>query len=274
VNADRYGPFGRTYKRSVTRDTKPARPAPAPGGGRPGDARPRLGPFGRSFQHSLAATLLLFALAAGFLLVVSLRTPSASEQAARMIADRLESDLSRGRLTEHRILARADSQAPGRALGIEQIEQGLRLIVRIQDDADESGWPCYRLTVRRGNVDERKAVERLPSCPVAAPLLPRDDPELTELEGRVETALNQLPPDFSSEAAVLDEMAKADLPVASAHVDTTRNGVGYVAVGAQPRCVLGFVRPPGEVARRVYAWLAPPGRPCTSATAAAFAGLY
>jgi hypothetical protein len=268
VNGDRYGPFGRAYKRAVTGGTKPARLAP--GGGRPGGARRRLGPFGRSFLRSLAVTLLLFALAAWFL-AVPLGKPSASEEAARTIADRLELDLSRGRLTERRILARAGSEA---ALGIEQIEQGLRLIVRIQDDADESGWPCYRLTVRRGNVDERNAVERLPSCPVAAPLRPRDDTELTELEGRVETALDQLPPDFSSEAAVLGELVKADLPVASAHVDTTRNGVGYVAVGAQPRCVLGFVRPPGEVATRVYAWLAPPGRPCTSATAAEFAGLY
>lgn len=228
--------------------------------------------FFRAFVWTAAVTFSVV-LAAALLVLFRPSEAPAAENAARLLADQLGLDLSRERQTEGSIL----SDAGGQALGIEQIDNGVRLTVRVREDADSSGWPCFRLTIRRsGPPRERSGVERLPSCPVAAPLRPSVDPELSAMEDRLRGVLEGLPNDLESEAVVLGDLVKAGLPAASAQVDEDAKGVAYVAIGAQPRCVLGYVRPHGadRSASRVLVWPAPPNRPCSSATAAVFAGLY
>jgi hypothetical protein len=237
---------------------------------------PRGDPFIRAFVWSLVVTFALI-ITALLLLVLRASEPPVADATARRLADRLELDLSRERQSERTLLSLVSGQAHGHALGIEQIEDGVRLVVRVREDADSSGWPCFRLTIHRaGTAEDRSAVERLPSCPVAAPLRPRVETGLTSLEARLTRALELLPSDLDSEAVVLANLINAGLPAASVRMGERDGRVAYVAVGEQPQCVLGYVRPQGEdpSASRVLVWAAPPDRPCSSTTAAEFAGMY
>jgi hypothetical protein len=232
-------------------------------------------PFWRAFWWSFNCTL-------GFAAVVGVgvvtlqplqHRHNEERRLERGIGSRLEWAVFRRLLSEDAIV----KQVGGGVLGIEKVTDGVAVIVRVRDDAGAAGWPCYRVVARRAGDLPRVQVRRLRSCPVAAPLQLRDDQSAEDLASAVQSTLDQLPASFPSAAAVHTALRGALRPNLPLAVEMGPfPGAAYVAVGRQPRCVLGFARPPPEepLDQRSIVWLAPLDQPCSPASARSLVGLY